>query len=147
MEVRGLRLSDVPDLLELVATLGYPSNSEQVSQQLAKLLTDDTHYLIGAEQDGRVVGFLDGQVYETIYSPRGFNVLGLAVLPVYQGQGIGKALLQALETEARQRAYAFIRLNSGSHRTGEHAFYQACGYDGNKSQRRFYKEIGETNDF
>ena len=42
------------------------------------------------------------EVYESLYSKAGFNILALAVSPQAQGQGIGKSLLQGLEQEAKK---------------------------------------------
>lgn len=46
-----------------------------------------------------------------------------------------------LEAWARDHAYPFIRLNSALHREDAHAFYQKLGYDGQKLQKRFIKEL------
>lgn len=147
MGIRSLKPEDASALVELAQVLGYPAEVDLVANQLVQLLKDQNHFMLGYETDGRLVGVLDSQVYESFYTLRGFNVLGLAVLPVYQGQGIGKKLLRALEDEASRRVYAFVRLNSGSQRKSAHDFYLACGYEGDKLQRRFFKRIGDKDDF
>ncbi|TWS99271.1 GNAT family N-acetyltransferase [Streptococcus cuniculipharyngis] len=147
MGLRSLTQNDVPALAELAQVLGYPVEEAFVAQQLAQLLVDESHFILGYEKDGQLVGFLDSQVYESLYAPKGFNVLGLVVLPSHQGQGIGRELLTALEEEASNRAFAFIRLNSGSQRLNAHEFYRRCGYEGDKMQVRFFKRIGDRDDF
>ena len=71
-----------------------------------------------------LLGYVHAEVYESLYSKAGFNILALAVSPQAQGRGIGKSLLQGLDQEAKRRGYGFIRLNSADHRLGAHAFYE-----------------------
>ena len=86
-----------------------------------------------------LLGYVHAEVYESLYSKAGFNILGLAVSPQAQGQGIGKSLLQGLDQEAIRRGYGFIRLNSADHRLGAHAFYEKVGYTCDKMQKRFIR--------
>ncbi len=65
---------------------------------------------------GTVQGYIHAQVYESLYSDTGLNILGLAVLPSHQGQGIGASLLKAVEQIAQKEGYHFIRLNSAESR-------------------------------
>ena len=102
---------------------------------------DSHHYLLGFEDSSShdLLGYVHAEVYESLYSKPGFNILALAVLPQMQGKGIGKTLLQGLEQEAEKRGYKFIRLNSADHRIGAHAFYEKVGYTCDKMQKRFIK--------
>lgn len=129
--LRNLLLTDVEALCQInEQALGYSFSTEKTAQQLAKLIKD-THLL----------GYVHAEVYQSLYSDPGFNILALAVLPCQQGKGIGKTLLQGLEVEANQRGYAFIRLNSADYRTEAHAFYEHVGYSCDKLQKRFIKFI------
>ncbi|MGX7098585.1 GNAT family N-acetyltransferase [Globicatella sanguinis] len=68
-------------------------------------------------------------------------MLGLAVLPTYQGRGIGRKLMAAVESFAKNNQLSFIRLNSADYRHEAHAFYEAIGYRSNKQQKRFIKNL------
>ncbi|MFA9414812.1 GNAT family N-acetyltransferase [Streptococcus sp. E29BA] len=128
--------------------LGYSFSEEKTAQQLTKLSADDHHFLLGYgdPETGEFLGYVHAQIYESLYSPTGFNVLALAVHPEHQGKGIGRCLIAGLEDEAKARGYAFIRLNSASHRLEAHGFYRRIGYDGDKTQLRFIKLFEEGND-
>lgn len=142
--LRTLHESDAEAICQINATaLGYPRTVEQTSEQLNKLLADNHHFFVGFEHPSnqQIIGYLHAQCYESLYSDTGFNILGLAVLAEFQQQGIGKQLLAAVEAEARKRNYSFIRLNSGSTRKGAHAFYRKMGYEGDKTQLRFIKQL------
>ena len=146
--LRALKATDVASIHEInKEALGYAFSPEETASQLAKLSQDSHHYLLGYEDDTshELVGYIHAEVYESLYSKAGFNILALAVLPQMQGKGIGKALLEGLEQEAEIRGYTFIRLNSADHRIGAHTFYEKVGYTCDKTQKRFIKLIkGES---
>ena len=140
--LRDLKTTDVAAICEInKEALGYSFSLEETASQLAKLSQDSHHYLLGFEDSTShdLLGYVHAEVYESLYSKPGFNILALAVLPQTQGQGIGKTLLQGLEQEAKKRGYNFIRLNSADHRLGAHAFYEKVGYTCDKVQKRFIR--------
>ena len=140
--LRDLIVTDVEAICEInKEALGYSFSSEETASQLARLSQDSHHFLLGYEDDAshQLLGYVHAEVYESLYSKAGFNILALAVSPQSQGQGIGKALLQGLEQEAIRRGYGFIRLNSADHRLDAHAFYEKVGYTCDKVQKRFIR--------
>ena len=140
--LRDLKATDVASIHEINKdALGYDFSPEETASQLAKLTQDSHHYLLGFEDSSShdLLGYVHAEVYESLYSKPGFNILALAVLPQMQGKGIGKTLLQGLEQEAISRRYQFIRLNSADHRLGAHAFYEKVGYTCDKVQKRFIR--------
>ena len=140
--LRDLKTTDVAAICEInKKALGYSFSLEETSSQLDKLSQDSHHFLIGYEDAAShvLIGYVHAEVYESLYSNAGFNILALAVSPQAQGQGIGKTLLQGLEHEAKKRGYNFIRLNSADHRLGAHAFYEKVGYTCDKTQKRFIR--------
>ena len=146
--LRALKATDVASIHEINKdALGYDFSPEETASQLAKLSQDPHHFLLGFEDSisHNLLGYVHAEVYESLYSKPGFNILALAVLPQIQSKGIGKTLLEGLEQEAEKRGYKFIRLNSADHRTGAHAFYERVGYTCDKMQKRFIKLIKGEN--
>ena len=142
--LRNLKTTDVAAICEInKEALGYSFSFEETPSQLDKLSQDSHHYLLGFEDSTShdLLGYVHAEVYESLYSKPGFNILALAVLPQRQGKGIGKALLEGLEQETKRRGYEFIRLNSADHRLGAHVFYEKVGYTCDKMQKRFIKLI------
>ena len=142
--LRALKATDVASIHEInKEALGYDFSPEETASQLTKLSQDSHHFLLGYEEPSShdLLGYVHAEVYESLYSKPGFNILALAVLPQTQGKGIGKTLLQGLEKETKRRGYEFIRLNSADHRLGAHAFYEKVGYTCDKVQKRFIKLI------
>ena len=71
----------------------------------------------------------------------GINILGLAVDSNFQGRGIGKRLMNAIEDYALKNNISFIRLNSNVRRTEAHKFYESIGYVCDKTQKRLIKKL------
>ena len=142
--LRALKETDLASIYEInKEALGYTFSPEETASQLARLSQDSHHFLLGYEDPAShaLLGYVHAEVYESLYSNAGFNILALAVLPQMQGKGIGKALLEGLEQETEKRGYKFIRLNSADHRIVAHAFYEQVGYTCDKLQKRFIKFI------
>ena len=141
--IRSVQVEDAAQIRDLChQALGYDSSLEKVATQIEKFnMPDSGHFCFVYEEDqsGKILGYVEAEVYESLYSDPGLNVLGLAVFPSAQGRGIGRQLMERVEEFAKSSHYAFIRLNSASHRKEAHVFYERIGYDGNKTQKRFLK--------
>ena len=141
MIIREARPEDGVAIAEITAEgLGYHCAPEVIARNIAAL--DRNHArLFVAETDGGVVGFVEPQVYEAVYFAPLVNILGLAVRKSCRGQGIGRALMKAAESWAKEIGATGVRLNSGATRTNAHGFYRHIGYTTEKQQIRFLKEF------
>ncbi|NQJ54279.1 GNAT family N-acetyltransferase [Streptococcus suis] len=142
--IRSIEYADLSAIREINAqALGYDVPLEQREIQFERCSETNGHTILVFEDDetGQVSGYIHAQVYESLYSDTGLNILGLAVLPGHQGQGIGASLLKAVEQIAQKEGYHFIRLNSAESRLQAHLFYEKNGYHSDKMQKRFIKHI------
>ena len=144
--IRKLKTEDAESIQRICeASLGYSVSIETVMRQIQKLSEDENHHYIYVYEDEElqtVVGFVHAEVYESLYSYAGLNILGLAVLPEFQGKGIGKELMHHLELKAKDNSVSFVRLNSADYRVEAHKFYESIGYECDKTQKRFMKRLG-----
>ena len=140
---REINTADAPEVAEICKeALGYDINVESVKRQIEKLTNDkNQHIIIGYEDEKtrKIIGFVHAQMYESFYSDRGLNILGLAVNPNFQGRGIGRELMNKLENYALDNNISFIRLNSAMKREEAHKFYEHIRYSCDKVQKRFIK--------
>lgn len=143
--IRNIKIEDAEAIQRICnISLGYSVSIETVMRQIQKLSEDVNHYYIYVYEDEelqKVVGFVHAEVYESLYSYAGLNILGLAVLPEFQGKGIGKELMNHLELKAKDDSVTFIRLNSADYRVEAHKFYESIGYVCDKTQKRFIKKL------
>ena len=143
--IRKIKIEDAEAIQRICnISLGYSVSIETVMRQIQKLSEDVNHHYIYVYEDEKlqkVVGFVHAEVYESLYSYAGLNILGLAVLPEFQGKGIGRELMHHLELKAKDNFVSFVRLNSADYRVEAHKFYENIGYVCDKTQKRFMKRL------
>ena len=140
--IRKVKLSDAAAIQRLNAEcLGYDFDRKATEAQLKRLLENDQHLILVAEEDGQVIGYAHAASYDCLYFPSLLNLLALAVTQDFQGQGHGRALMQALREEAKAAGYTGIRINSGISRSSAHEFYRSLGCSEKADQKRFYWEF------
>ena len=141
--IREINISDAEEIQKICKiALGYDVDISTVKNQINKLSCDNKRHIIAVYEDDNVqkaIGFVHAQVYESVYSDTGLNILGLAVDPKFQGNGVGKKLMYYIEKYALDNNMAFIRLNSANYRLEAHKFYENIGYTSDKLQKRFIK--------
>ncbi|WP_314076756.1 GNAT family N-acetyltransferase [uncultured Granulicatella sp.] len=143
--IRNIKIEDAEAIQRICnVSLGYSVSIEIVMRQIQKLSEDVNHHYVYVYEDEKlqkVVGFVHAEVYESLYSYAGLNILGLAVMPEFQGKGIGKELMRYLEVNAKNDSVSFVRLNSADYRVEAHKFYESIGYVCDKTQKRFIKRL------
>lgn len=81
------------------------------------------HQVAVAESDGAIVGVLVLAVTE-----EGLCLENVAVDPTVHGKGVGRALLERAEAEARRQGFAEIYLYTHEKMTENQALYSKIGY-------------------
>jgi len=143
--LRDITIFDAQEIQRISKiVLGYDVDLDIVKKQIEELTNDNKHNVIIGfenEQTRKIVGFVHAELYESLYMDTGLNILGLAVDSNFQGQGIGKKLMSAIEDYALKNNISFIRLNSNVRRVEAHKFYESIGYICDKTQKRLIKKL------
>lgn len=121
----------VPDDAEAVAACvgaAYRHYIERIGKPPGPMLEDYAqvirrHQVAVAEIDGAIVGVLVLAVTE-----EGLCLENIAVDPRFHGEGIGRALLQQAEAEARRQGFAAIYLYTHEKMTENQTLYAKIGY-------------------
>ena len=143
IRVRTVLAGDAAQIAALITLLGYPCTPEEATERLRAVAGEHDQALLVAENDGELCGLLGlDLMYYLPLGARTCRITALVVATAYQGEGVGRELLQAAEKWARQAGAARIEVTSAAHRNEAHAFYRACGYrDGSM---RFVKLLGDA---
>lgn len=115
--IRTATAADVPMLLEFIHPFVEQGKLlPRTEDELGALVP----YGFVAELGGRIVGFAALE----IYSIKLAEIRSLAVSPEYQGQGIGKRLIEACLSLARERNVLEVMAITSSEKV-----FRACGFD------------------
>jgi GNAT superfamily N-acetyltransferase len=140
VRVRDAQLDDATAIAELLGQLGYPASADQAKARLSRLDADPSARVLLAEDDGHVAGLAVTYVEPLIEHDRPvLRLQALAVGERFRRRGVGRALVQAIEDEARSGGCFAIVLTSADRRADAHAFYLSVGFD--RTGRRFVKDV------
>ena len=141
--VRTAMRGDAAGIAALIEVLGYPCTPEDAVERLRAVAAEPDQALLVADRDGDLCGLLClDLMYYLPLGARTCRITALVVAIAHQGEGVGRELLQAAETWARQANAARIEVTSAAHRDAAHAFYRACGYS--DGAMRFVKRLGDA---
>ena len=95
-----------------------------------------------ADIDGHVVGLAHLQVSPALERERPAGKVGaLVVDEAHRGCGVGRALVQAVEDDARLRGCGLLFLTTREARDDAHAFYERVGFE--QTGRRYSRTLSE----
>ena len=141
IKIRTVSLDDADDICKISSEdLGYPCELSLVREKIGNLNSDREAVFV-ALKDDIIAGYIHVEKYDVLYFETMANILGLAVKAEYRHNGIGKALVSAAEAWASENNIKMMRLNSGASRTAAHEFYKHLGYESDKGQLRFTKQL------
>jgi ribosomal protein S18 acetylase RimI-like enzyme len=145
--IRPLRQSDIVAVMQLHRELGwnpaFQADGTTLKQRLETLITEDGALLLVAEVDGQVVGYIHGQmVVYLLFAGREMLISEVFVVKEARGQGVGKALIAAIEREAvKQRCFRISVLNSRERESYKRGFYPSLGYQERPQTANFTKRL------
>jgi len=142
LSIRGALPTDAVRLAELSGVLGYPTSTEAITHRLERLLgRGEEAILVAKAPSGQIIGWIHGSEQELLEAGRRCEILGLVVDPEYQGQGVGRRLVVAVERWAIMRGLEQIAVRSNVLRTDSHPFYERLGYTRTKTQHAYRKPL------
>jgi GNAT superfamily N-acetyltransferase len=139
LTIRDAQAADAEPIAGLLAQLGYPAQASAVGSRLERLRIVGDRVVV-AELDGAVVGLAHLQVAPAIELDRpASKISALVVDEAHRGRGVGRALVEEMEVEARARGCEVLFLTTAARRKAAHAFYERVGLE--ETGKRFAKEL------
>jgi GNAT superfamily N-acetyltransferase len=141
LTIRDAQAADAERIAVLLAQLGYPAQPSAVAARLERLAIVGDRVVV-ADLDGSAVGLAHLQVAPAIERDRPAAKIGALVVDEgHRGEGVGRALVQAAEEEARSRGCELLFLTTAERRDDAHAFYERVGLQ--QTGRRYGRTLSE----
>ncbi len=144
MNIRDARPSDAPALVPLLDELGYPAIEDSVTALIGSVTKDGARVIV-IESDGGVQGF--AVVHRMLTLHRAAPVAYLSALVVSsdaRGQGLGRALVDAVSRIGAAWGCGTLELTSNDRRVHAHQFYSSLGFS--SESRKFRRAIKTADD-
>jgi GNAT superfamily N-acetyltransferase len=139
--IRETQLEDAPDITALVTQLGYPVAPEEMRDRLARLMARPDHVVFVAESSNCIVGLVGVYLVDALeFSGKYGRLTGMVVDENWRGRGIGRLLMDWIESWLIEQGARMLILTSGSQRSEAHQFYRHLGYA--ETGLRFAKLLG-----
>jgi len=114
---------------ELLIELGYPAPAELAAGRIERFEADPVSRVQVAEVDGAVAGLVATHLVPRLETDAlSCRIVALIVAERFRRRGVGSALIEAAEREARLGGARRLDLSSGEWRDDAHAFYEHMGF-------------------
>ena len=129
-EIRELVAEDFPTAIRLLAHLNPGTAPEVLQQRFETILADHPHYhAFGAFIDGKLRGLASAWIATKVWCGRYLEVDNIVVDPELRSSGVGSALIQHLETLAREKDCNLAVLDSYTSNHASHRLYHRLGFE------------------
>jgi N-acetylglutamate synthase-like GNAT family acetyltransferase len=137
--VRDARARDAEAIAALLGQLDYPAHAASVKARLERLQIVGDRVVV-AELDGAVIGLAQLHVSPALeYERPAAKLAALVVDATHRREGVGRALVEAMEAEARARRCELLFLTTAAGREDAHEFYRRVGLE--ETGKRFAKSF------
>jgi aminoglycoside 6'-N-acetyltransferase I len=131
MQIEAITAPMLEDWLTLRLLL-WPDEASLPAGARALLANTDALNLIARDENGAAIGFIEATVRRDYVngcatSPIGF-VEGLYVVEAWRKHGVARALVGAVESWARARAFSELGSDALLDNTSSHAMHEALGF-------------------
>jgi GNAT superfamily N-acetyltransferase len=129
MTIRKATASDAKALAVLLGELGYPTEARELPARLKRFTANGASRVLVAVEERVVVGFAALELTFPIHQLDPVaHLSAFAVASAARRRGVGRALMAAVDAEARQRGCQRLVVTSAERRADAHAFYLATGW-------------------
>ena len=127
--VRPAAVADAERIAALFTDEGYPAGTSDIVERLERFSTERSQVLV-ADLDGEVIGFIAFHLFPRFeHGDHAARIVALVVDPGARERGLGRRLMEEVETIAVGAGAAFLEITAGHHRPDARRLYESLGYD------------------
>lgn len=131
MLIREAHNQDIDQLIAIEELCyDHPWPREAFEEEIER---DDVGISLVAEDEGLIVGFLSGMVVVDE-----FRLHNIAVHPDFRGRGVGRGLIEAVESLCRERDFRRILLEVRKDNEVARRLYLGLGFEAAGTRKDFY---------
>jgi GNAT superfamily N-acetyltransferase len=130
VSVRDARADDAWAVAALLGELGYPTSPRQAAWRLERLGREPGSRALVAIAGGEIAGVAALRVVVVVERDTpSCQLTGLVVSERHRRGGVGRALVEAVEAEARRSGCDRVVVGSARAPADAHTFYRNLGYE------------------
>ena len=141
ISIRRMNAQDMPAARFLLSQLGYVLGSEEIRRRYDKVTSSQDHALMVGKRGGALVALCHVFARPALDKPPEAVVQALVVDQACRGEGVGRIMMAAAESWARDRGFMSVALASDIGRSAAHTFYKRLGYQRIASSTLFRKDL------
>ncbi|MFY9397420.1 MAG: GNAT family N-acetyltransferase [Desulfomonilia bacterium] len=127
--IRKAHAGDAPAVSSLFSQLGYPATAEEMAGRIRTLSSKQEYLVFVAEVGSEIVGLICAYIgYSLEFTGKYGRLTALVVDEKWRGRGIGKMLMEKVESSLANHGASLVVLTSSSFRKESHEFYRHIGY-------------------
>ena len=126
MTIRTVELKDIDGLFQLNKLFENETSKDIMEKYIE---TNDHEIICIAYMDNIAVGYCTGLIVKSVcYNNSRLDIESLFVKEEYRKKGIGKALINFMEKEARAKNILHFHINTNRKNITARSFYEKLGY-------------------
>ncbi|MEG0094287.1 MAG: GNAT family N-acetyltransferase [Erysipelotrichaceae bacterium] len=140
INVRRIEIGDYAAIHHLNQQLGYNYCEDKVCKRISSLLDSSSDIMLVVEYQGKVVGYVHGTPYETLYADGFMNVLVFVIEDKYDDlEIIADTLFSKFESEAKQFGFTGIRMTTNKERSQAAKFLLKQNFESHRDLKHYIK--------
>ena len=139
MEFRRIKPEDYKDIHALNEKLGYSYDGDKVYERIISILETGSDFITVAEDEGRVVGYIHGSPYETLYSDKLVNIVALVVSDDYADNEEARQIYDVFEARVRKNGYCGLRMTANVRRKNLFKLLSQHGFKSHSDLKHYLK--------
>ena len=138
--IRRIQPEDYHDIHELNIKAGYQYDEEKVKHRIQNILDAGSDFAMVAEKDNKVVGYIHGTPYNTLYSDNLVSIVQMVFSKdTREDRELTSKMMEQFEALAKRNGYAGIRMAADADRKVLYDIMVEGNYENKRDLRHYIK--------